>query len=328
MALYDYAVLNYLKKRGDAVRSGQSLEDLTMEQRLELERTPEPVLPPVPQSAPRQQAPEERQSPLPGLPSLAGSIETPPVYTEPPREERAAPQITPPVVQLDEDAVDSLLAKRKPTPPVITPPVTDEQVDQELNKRLPPPEPRLVPPQQAPAPVLPKEAPPDTNQIVTDFLSKEEGKKLKSYPDAHGRSIGYGFFLDNKDSRDVLTRFGIEDFDAVYRGEKAISEADARKLMQYRVDEANRFIDRQLGSQSITPRQRAALVSLYYNGGPSLLGPRLLNAARNGNWGAVEQEIRQRSNKKKDPVLQRRREREASLLRDGSVPQIAGETKP
>ena len=240
----------------------------------------------------------------------------------PPREERPAPAITPPVVKLDEDDVDKLLSKqRSPTLPP-GPPLTEPQVDRALQERAP-----LTPPvsseppmrEVAPPPVLPKEAAPDPNDILVPFLQKEEGKRLKSYPDAGGRSVGYGFYLDNRDSRAVFDKLGIPDFDEVYAGNKPITDNQARQLMQYRVDEANRFIDNKLGGATLTPNQRAALVSLYYNGGPSLLGPRLLNAARQGNWTAVEKEIRDHSNRKKDPALAARRRREADLWKGSTA---------
>lgn len=238
----------------------------------------------------------------------------------PPAISRPAPQITPPVVNLQEEDVDKLLAKpRLQVPP--EPTLPEPEVDRALEERS-----KLTPPVQAdpalrevaPPRVLPKQVPVDPNDVLIPFLQREEDKKLKSYPDAGGRSVGYGFYLDNRDSREVFDKFGIKDFDEVYAGRKQITEADARNLMQYRVDEANRFIDQRLGRDTLTPNQRAALVSLYYNGGPSLLGPRLLNAARQGDWSAVDREIREFSNKKRDPVLAARRRREADLFRGRS----------
>lgn len=325
MGLYDYAVEAYLRKRGEAARSGQGLEDYTMEQRRELEAGP-----PLPQEPAQQTSPTPPHldtDPYRHRSAYAAPPEAPPPVLPymPPAISRPAPNITPPVVNLQEEDVDKLLAKpRVQAPP--EPALTEPEVDRALEERS-----KLTPPVQqepalrevAPPRVLPKQVPVDPNDVLIPFLQKEEGKRLKSYKDADGRSIGYGFYLDNRDSRAVFDKFGIKDFDEIYKGNKEISEADARNLMQYRVDEANRFIDQRLGRDTLTPNQRAALVSLYYNGGPSLLGPRLLNAARQGDWNAVDREIREFSNRKKDPALAARRRREADLFRGQSSTSIA-----
>ena len=145
------------------------------------------------------------------------------------------------------------------------------------------------------------------------FIMKEEGYRGKSYSDGGGRTIGYGFYLDNADSKDVFERVTGKPFDKAYNGEVSVTEEQAKALMDYRIQEANRFLDQKLGETSLSPNQRTALVSLYYNGGPNLLGPRILDAARKGDWEKVAEEIRTRSNRTKDKGLQKRRGREADL---------------
>jgi GH24 family phage-related lysozyme (muramidase) len=159
-----------------------------------------------------------------------------------------------------------------------------------------------------------------------DLLARVEGKRYQVYDDATGkslgpndtskgyRSVGIGFNMDSADARQDFQKLGINDFDAVYKGERKLSEAEVIALFELNIQQAEEVVSKKLGNVPLSRNQRLALVSMAYNH-PDLLGPNLVGFIRSGDMDAAAQEILERSNKKKDPGLQNRREIEGSLFK-------------
>lgn len=293
MGVYDFALMDYIERKKKEMGTPDSWQSPLPAPRVRSGGVVAPSAPgPVRVSAPSGPAYKEP----PAFYSDGPTGVTPPASAD-------AMDITPPmqIAKLERPPAISQPKPSNITPPVL--PITNEDViDRLLAKK---------------AGMLPPMAQPKVDP-TWGFVMKEEGFRSKAYDDGGGRTVGYGFYMDNADSREVFDKLGVPNFDAVYKGTAGITEEQAKALMDYRIQEANRFLDEKLGDTSLSANQRTALVSLYYNGGPKLVGPRLLEAVRQGNWEKAAEEVRLRSNRAKDKGLQRRREREASLLLSSS----------
>lgn len=161
-----------------------------------------------------------------------------------------------------------------------------------------------------------------------EFLMAEEGVRERAYDDATGRTVdgstpkrgnitvGIGFNMDRPDARTVWGRvFGDQgpSFDAVYNGTARLDRAQVRALFDYNADEAERVVNGRFRDVPLREHQRIALVSMAFNG-PALIGPNLTAAIREGRSEEAAEIIRTAS-ASRQPVLNRRREREASLFR-------------
>ncbi|WP_157838750.1 hypothetical protein [Achromobacter sp. DH1f] len=86
-------------------------------------------------------------------------------------------------------------------------------------------------------------------------------------------SVGYGFNLTQKGARQMyaaaLAGQGAPNFDDVLNGRKPISRANADSLQEYMILEKSRILDslnRRAGNVPLRDHQRAALVSMLYQG--------------------------------------------------------------
>jgi GH24 family phage-related lysozyme (muramidase) len=160
------------------------------------------------------------------------------------------------------------------------------------------------------------------------FLSRVEGVRYRAYDDATSRAvtdpnavkgnrtIGVGFNMERPDAKDIfrsILAIPEKDFADYYNGKKQLSEQHVRTLLNYTADEAERIVENRIGADivdKLSREQRLVLVSLAFNN-PSLVGPNLVAAIKEGRLKDAASEIRNRSNRTKDPGIQSRREVEA-----------------
>ena len=341
MSIYDYAVRNYIRKRAqhgsaDALRMGEGWDDMTMAQRQELmaEEVPDST-DVVVQGLPDIQKTEMRQSTSPPkaisipqrIPTISSRYISPyPITTEPYSEERlpqVLPELPKQIMSSPREPIETPTPRIVATPPapvLDTPYLPPIQEPPAIIRQAPDITPPVITLPQMPASQpqekLPEVQSPSGIDVARDFLRREEGRRLKSYKDVRNTAVGYGFSMDNADSRAVFDKLGIPDFDDVYTGKKPISVGDADRLLSYRLNEANQYIDRKFQGVQLNPRQKAVLMSLYYNGGPKLIGPKITEAVRRGDWKAINKQLLLNSGSQRNPTLTGRRQRESSLLNE------------
>ena len=152
--------------------------------------------------------------------------------------------------------------------------------------------------------------------------SAAEQDEFTAYSDTGGkRTIGHGYNLDAPGQyskmRSVLG-LSKEEAEDIYRGNTPITKEQADKLLSFSVSKAETELDRklsQIGEVNLTPNQRTALVSMIYNS-PKLIGPKILNALKTGNYDEVARLIRISSNwqAEKHPGLPKRRRKESDIF--------------
>jgi GH24 family phage-related lysozyme (muramidase) len=131
-------------------------------------------------------------------------------------------------------------------------------------------------------------------QDFKDFIAKWEGKRNISYPDSHGRSIGHGFFLNNDNSRKRIEDLGL-DFDAVYRGDQAITNDQIDRLHTYAVNIAIRDIKDVFPKFSTYPNEvQYVLADMMFNlGRPRFMGfKNMIAAVNNEDWAVMAKEMK------------------------------------
>jgi GH24 family phage-related lysozyme (muramidase) len=160
----------------------------------------------------------------------------------------------------------------------------------------------------------PKEPMNDARLMARSFIIGEEGLRNESYPDASTRSVGYGFNMGNKDARKIFKDMGIN-YDMVYRGKQKITNAQAERLLDHRLNESNDFVQKKYGDLGLNPQWQATLMDLHYNAGPSIFGKDLDRYLKTGELEKAAQEIEERSNLSKNPVLAARRKAAAAMAR-------------
>lgn len=86
----------------------------------------------------------------------------------------------------------------------------------------------------------------------------------------HEVSVGYGFNLTQPGGRQLydaaLQGQDAPSYDDVLNGRKPVSPAQALALQEYMILQKNAVLDRQLGGAPLRDHQRAALVSMLYQG--------------------------------------------------------------
>lgn len=122
--------------------------------------------------------------------------------------------------------------------------------------------------------------PSDEEEPVTpkgvEQLKKDESLQLRAYPDAHGFSVGYGFFLSNPESRNLFkqaTGLQDKDFDAVAARKTAITAEQANKLLEVSLrvaDKDARSVVKDFDSHPTAVQD--ALTNMAYNLGRTRLG--------------------------------------------------------
>lgn len=103
--------------------------------------------------------------------------------------------------------------------------------------------------------------------------ARAAGKKFVTPGDAIGTdevSVGYGFNLTQPGGKGLFEK-ALEgqpapSYDDVVNGRKAISRANADRLQEYMVLQKNAMLEKQLAGHAIKDHQRAALVSMLYQG--------------------------------------------------------------
>lgn len=147
-----------------------------------------------------------------------------------------------------------------------------------------------------------------------DFISKEEGVVPQAYPDIKGiRTIGIGFNMDRPDAGMVLGKvLGLDAarYQKLRDGQDQLQPNEIRRLFDYNVQEAESIVNTKFKDVNLTEHQRLALVSMAFNS-PSLIGPKITAAIRNGDTKSALQEILFNSNAEKNKGLAGRRYREA-----------------
>lgn len=127
-------------------------------------------------------------------------------------------------------------------------------------------------------------------KIAKDDISRHEGNTIYAYhgtlsPHRNPRSpwvrpgdpvgseeisVGYGFNLTQPDGRrfyeEALKGAEAPSYDDVVNGRKPISRPNASALQEFMILQKNATLDRQLGGTPVRDHQRAALVSMLYQG--------------------------------------------------------------
>lgn len=149
-----------------------------------------------------------------------------------------------------------------------------------------------------------------------------EKEEFKAYSDTGGkRTIGHGYNLDapgQYSKMKSILGLSKEEAENIYRGDQSISKKQADKLLSFSIDKAESELDRKLseiGGVELTPNQRTALVSMIYNS-PKLIGPKILNALKTGDYDEVARLISISSDWQaaKHPGLPGRRRKEAGVF--------------
>lgn len=137
-----------------------------------------------------------------------------------------------------------------------------------------------------------------------------EGFRRKPYLDTEGKlTIGAGINLDAPHNASFMRKAGW-DIDAIRNGSKELTDEQLDILLDFNLNEAEQIVSNKV-KVPLTTNQRISLVSLVFNGGGGMLGPRLTGYVNTKDWQNAENEIRRFSNAKKHKGIQNRRNREA-----------------
>jgi len=129
------------------------------------------------------------------------------------------------------------------------------------------------------------------NQAL-EMIQRHEGFSNTSYPDAGGRSVGYGFYLNNPGSRERIEALGLN-FDDVYSGRQALTREQANILLRDSVADA------EAGARTFAPNFdqlpgdiQNVLTDMSYNLGNRLRGFRnMQQAVANEDWPTMAREM-------------------------------------
>lgn len=141
------------------------------------------------------------------------------------------------------------------------------------------------------------------------FISKHEGRVPFVYDDHTGRAwgpnskgdphIGIGFNLKRPDAAALLKQVGA-DHAKIMRGEQVLTDAQMDKLLGLTMKDTANWLREHFDGVNMANHRWMSLLSLAYNSrwsdrGPTLIGPRLTKAIREGDWKSAEREIRENS---------------------------------
>jgi GH24 family phage-related lysozyme (muramidase) len=134
------------------------------------------------------------------------------------------------------------------------------------------------------------------------FLEKHEGYRDCVYDCTAGaNTIGIGFNFSDKANQKLMQETLGVDADFIAKlGDKnlrlSLSEAQIEALFAASVREAERMCRNKISNfEKLSQGRKIALISLVFNGGPQMLGPKLRTAIRNGWWQDAAFEIEKRS---------------------------------
>lgn len=124
------------------------------------------------------------------------------------------------------------------------------------------------------------------------FLEAHEGYREGVYMDQRGNpTVGIGFNMNREGARVDWAKANIRaTFDDVRAGKARLTRPEVERLFDITISEAERHVAKTIGDVPLTQNQRIGLVSMAFNG-PALIGPKITNAIRSGNWADVEQEV-------------------------------------
>lgn len=134
------------------------------------------------------------------------------------------------------------------------------------------------------------------------FLEKHEGYRDCVYDCTAGaNTIGIGFnFSDKANQKLMQGTLGVDADFIAKLGDKnlrlSLSEAQIEALFAASVREAERMCRNKISNfEKLSQGRKIALISLVFNGGPQMLGPKLRTAIRDGRWQDAAFEIEKRS---------------------------------
>ena len=150
-----------------------------------------------------------------------------------------------------------------------------------------------------------------------ELIAKREKTELKAYDDnAKKRTVGTGFNLDAPGNKEQFKKvLGVDDafLKSVYDGKTELTPAQAEKLFNATLDEAEKVVDSRFKGITLGPSERMAMVSMAFNL-PILLGKDITRLLKAGDKQGVVNEILYRSNLTKNLGLARRRYEEATVF--------------
>jgi GH24 family phage-related lysozyme (muramidase) len=164
---------------------------------------------------------------------------------------------------------------------------------------------------------------------VTAILEEHEGRVPYVYDDATSRAwgpkakgdptVGIGFNMTRPDARALIKKVG-GDYDKLMAGKTVLGQAQQDKLLALTVRESANWLRNHFEGVEMNNAKWMALISLAYNSrwdesGPTLIGPKLTAAIREGRWDEAADEIEFRSAKSGRLGIVTRRKRESNLFR-------------
>lgn len=163
------------------------------------------------------------------------------------------------------------------------------------------------------------------------FLKKHEGQTGETYLDtAKIPTVGVGANLRQPEVQDIIRSMG-KDPSQVKAGQESLAPSEQEELLtrqiQQREKELANIARREWPETELTPEQKTAILSLYYNS-PKLIGPSLRGQLREGNIDEATKEILLRSNPKGLPGVQKRRVDEAKMMAGEEWSRVINEMAP
>jgi GH24 family phage-related lysozyme (muramidase) len=140
---------------------------------------------------------------------------------------------------------------------------------------------------------------------VSDILEDFEGRTSLAYSDFTGRrwvkgsqgnpTVGVGFNLNRPDARELLVKVGA-DYDAVKAGDAGLSRKQQDDLLTLTVTKTANWLRDHFKGVDMPNHRWQALVSVAFNSrwgdhGPTIIGPKLTAAVREGRWEDAAREI-------------------------------------
>lgn len=156
----------------------------------------------------------------------------------------------------------------------------------------------------------------DAKYYAKPLLAEYEGYSSTPYDDQKGNpTVGFGFNMNDEDNLTLLQEQGINPEDLKQNRVQLDPEVAAtikEKIMDKKIERIKARTSPEL-YDTLPANKQGALLSMGY-GNLNLIGPQMREyLAKEDDLGAI-QEIMLRSNKVKDPGIQRRRLREAQVF--------------
>lgn len=172
--------------------------------------------------------------------------------------------------------------------------------------------------------------PPPFNKLKT-FLNQQEGYSDDVYKDSNDiPTVGHGANLQSPEVEGHLDEMGI-DKEKVLTGQDTLNPEEAALLQQKQIEDKKQFLEnvrkKDFPNAKIESNQYDALLSMAYNS-PQLIGPQLRTLLDQNKPQDVAKEILLRSNKNKEPGIQKRRIQEAEMYSGKDFPNVINNLSP